>query len=305
MARQKNTVEYFPFYVKDGKTLFALQEEYGIAGIGYFTQLFRYLSQVPEHWISFQDEYDRRRFIKYMGGDETICIHIVNIMCTTGKLDKTLWETKGVIVSEDFLDSLEKVYSRRANALNIEIVREKVSKLPDFDVNILYTSCKHIVKKSCIKERKGKERKVNSKYHCDSKESPPDDAPLELFPEKKIKVKPVLKDENWKYIESLFREKKNYDNWGKQRRHVKELDKRIQKIYKNKAPPMSLKEFTKKCFDFFMYLIVHGKQIWRDQENCIYPSTWNSERIWTMYLAEIEQRRQPSEKELMKGLEDL
>ena len=283
MAREKNTVDYFPFYVKDGKTLFALQEEYGIAGIGYFTQLFRYLSQVPEHWISFQDEYDRRRFIKYMGGDETICIHIVNIMCTTGKLDKTLWETKGVIVSEDFLDSLEKVYSRRANSLNIEIVREKVSKLPDFNVNNMYTSRKHIVKKNDVKERKGKERKVNSKYHCDSKES--------------------LPDENWKYIESLFREKKEYDNWGKQRKHVKDLDKRIQKIFKNKAPPISLKEFTRKCVAFFWFLKQYGKQIWKDQ--AFFPSTLNSERIWTMYLEEIEKRKEPSEKELMKGLEDL
>ena len=66
---------------------------------------------------------------------------------------------------------------------------------------------------------------------------------------------------------------------------------------------MSLKEFTKKCVDFFWYLKQHGKQIWKDQ--AFFPSTLNSERIWTMYLEEIEQRRQPSEKELMKGLEDL
>lgn len=143
-------------------------------------------------------------------------------------------------------------------------------------------------------------KKKNNK-NCDFKKSPPDDAPLKLFPKKKIKVKPILENKNWEYIELLFREKKEYDNWGKQRKHVKDLDKRIYKIYENKAPPMSLKEFTKKCIDFFWYLKQNGKQIWKDQ--AFFPSTLNSERIWTMYLEEIKKRKQPTREDYLRGIE--
>jgi hypothetical protein len=295
MGREKNTVEYFPFFVKDGKTIFALQKHYGIAGIGYFTQLLRYLSQVPEHWISMQDEYDRERFIQYMGGDESICIHVVYIMCATCKLDKDLFERKGAIVCKDFIDSLEKVYSRRSNGINLEKIQEKVENLPDFDVNILYTSCKHIdnmLQKKIAKgkERKGKETKV--KKNCDS---------LESLTQQKQVAKISNEEDLWIFIESLFREKQDYDNWGKQRTHVKELAKRIEKIYKERAPCESLKGFSNKVISFFWYLKKHGNAFWKDQ--AFFPSTLNSERIWTMFLEEIKKRKKPTEEDYLKGIE--
>ena len=306
MAREKNTVDYFPFYVKDGKTIFALQEKYGeIAGVGYFTQLFRYLSQIPEHWINYQDEYEQKRFVKFMGGDESICIHIVYIMCATGKLDKTLWETKGVIVSKDFLDSLEKVYSRRSKTLNIEIIRKKTANLPDFNANTLYTSCKHIVKKSCIKERKGKERKGKErkgKENCDSSESPLQKIDLQIPEKDKAESVKSYLFENWKYLEFLFREKQDYDNWGKQRKHVKSLDKRIQITYRARAPDMTLKEFTEKVVAFFWWLKTKSSiEIWKKQ--AFFPSTLNAERIWTMFLEEIEKRKKPTKQDYLRGIE--
>ena len=127
--------------------------------------------------------------------------------------------------------------------------------------------------------------------NCDSKKSP----------NKNLILKKPVKKENWKYLESLFQEKQDYDNWGKQRIHVKSLDKRIQKIYNERAPNMLLEEFSKKCVDFFWYLKQNGKQIWKDQ--AFFPSTLNSERIWTMYLEEIKKRKKPTEKDYLRGIE--
>ena len=135
-------------------------------------------------------------------------------------------------------------------------------------------------------------KKKNNK-NCDSKKSH----------HKKQIIKKSDKNENWKYLESLFHEKQDYDNWGKQRIHVKSLDKRIQKIYNERAPDMTLKEFTKKCIDFFWYLTEHGGNFWKKQKNCFFPSTLNSERMWTLYLAEIKDRKQPTREDYLRGIE--
>jgi hypothetical protein len=154
MAREKNTVDYFPFYVKDGKTLYVLQKKYGLEGIGFFTQLFRYLSQVPEHWTCIQDEYDLSRLVDYIGIEEKKCIEMLEILAGTGKIDHALWKEKGIIVSEDFLDSLERVYSKRNNSISIGLIREKTKKIP-----ALSGTFRHF---PAIKERKGKKRKGNN-----------------------------------------------------------------------------------------------------------------------------------------------
>lgn len=111
--------------------------------------------------------------------------------------------------------------------------------------------------------------------------------------------------ENWKYIESLFRERQEYDNWGKQRKHCKDLDNRIHITYKARAPDISLKKFTKGLIDFFWFLVNSNKPFWQKQKNCFFPATLNSERIWNMFYAEILNRKKPDEKEMMKGLENL
>jgi hypothetical protein len=96
MAREKNTVDYFPFFVKDGKTLYVLQKKFGLEGIGFFTQLFRYLSQIPEHWTCIQDEFDFSRIVDFIGIDEKKCLEMLNVMAGTEKIDSKLWKEKSI-----------------------------------------------------------------------------------------------------------------------------------------------------------------------------------------------------------------
>lgn len=178
MARQKNTVEYFPFYVKDGKTLYILQKKYGLEGIGFFTQLFRYLSQVPDHWICIDDEIEKERFLDYLGIQEEKCNEILDLMSKTGKIDAELWHEWKVICSQDFYDSLDRVYSKRQNEqMTVDKVKIYLKDSGTFRHFPALSGNKG-------KERKGKERKVKNanrsgpesipeqKEICDSKESP-------------------------------------------------------------------------------------------------------------------------------------
>jgi hypothetical protein len=136
---------------------------------------------------------------------------------------------------------------------------------------------------------------------CDSKESHQQKIDLQI-PESESVKQYLYDDKNWKYLESLFREKQEYDNWGKQRKHCKELDKRIQITYRARAPDMTLKEFTQKCVEFFWWLKKKsGIEIWKKQ--AFFPSTLNSERIWTMFLEEIQKRKKPTEEDYLRGIE--
>ena len=58
MARpERHDAEYFPFYVKDGRTLFILENKFGCAGTGFFTNIMRLLTATPDHLQPFQLQF--------------------------------------------------------------------------------------------------------------------------------------------------------------------------------------------------------------------------------------------------------
>jgi hypothetical protein len=129
MATTKNTAEFFPFKVKDGKTLFVLQRKYGLAGIGFFTQIMRWLSLSPGHYYQYVDEYDKDRLNQFCGVGESDTKAMIEDMVKTEKLDPELWRKYQVIFSQDFVDELAELYRKRSTKpLSREDVLERVSK---------------------------------------------------------------------------------------------------------------------------------------------------------------------------------
>ena len=166
MARPElKTVEYFPFYVKDGDTLFLLENKYGCEGLGFFTAVMRFLSQVPDHHYCIKDEVKKMRFFATAKIDEDKGIEMLNIMSITGKINKVLWDRNRVIVSEDFLASVADAYKKRVNdIITIEEIfalyplPEEETKLPDTETKLI-TKKQHSNTQSKVKESKGKESK--------------------------------------------------------------------------------------------------------------------------------------------------
>jgi len=114
MGRQpKYDADYFPFYAKDGRTLFILQQRYGLEGIGFFTNLMRLLTLTPNHHLCIQEEADRLYFFSKIGIDEDRGMEMIDLLVKTGKIHHDLWITHRVIVSEDHLNSLKPLYERR------------------------------------------------------------------------------------------------------------------------------------------------------------------------------------------------
>ncbi len=159
MARpERHDADYFPFYVKDGKTLFILESKYGLRGIGFFTNLMRFLTRQTDHHICIQDESDRLYFFAQIRCPEDIGTDMLDLMAKTGKIDIELWENNRVIVSNDLLISLNDAYRKRNNPI-IKIAQIRVSyhNNPITTANNPITTANNPQRKG--KERKGKETK--------------------------------------------------------------------------------------------------------------------------------------------------
>lgn len=114
MARPlKYDADYFPFYAKDGRTLFILQQRYGLEGIGFFTNLMRLLTLTPKHHLCIQEEDDQLYFFSKIGIDDQRGMEMIEMMVKTKKIHKDLWEKHRVVASEDLINSLHPLYEKR------------------------------------------------------------------------------------------------------------------------------------------------------------------------------------------------
>lgn len=114
---ERHDADYFPFYVKEGKTLFILESKYSLEGIGFFTNLMRFLTRQPDHHICIEDEANRLYFFAQIHCPQEKGMEMIDTMTKTGKLDKKLWDEHRVIASNDLLESLTRAYQNRKNPI--------------------------------------------------------------------------------------------------------------------------------------------------------------------------------------------
>lgn len=123
--KAQHDADYFPFFAKDGRTLFMLQSKFGLEGIGFFTNLLRLLCTTPRHHLDLSDPMQALYTWSRIGlNDEDKAVKIVEMMVATGKIDRQLWTEKRVIYCQDFVDSLSELYAKRKEkALTLSDIR--------------------------------------------------------------------------------------------------------------------------------------------------------------------------------------
>ena len=186
MARpERHDVDYFPFFVKRGRTLNILQSKFGLEGIGFFTNLLRFLSLAPDHYYCIKSEEDRLNFFAEIGvREETKGMEMIETMVKTGKLDRELWENHRVIASEAFLESLKEAYKRRLNEIiTIDEISAKFKNCNNnhVSVNIMSAETELLDTETELLSKKGdsnpqskvkESKEEQSKFVGDSDESP-------------------------------------------------------------------------------------------------------------------------------------
>lgn len=186
MARpERHDVDYFPFFAKRGRTLNILQNQYGLEGIGFFTNLMRFLALTPDHHYCIKDETDRLNFFAEIGiTDENKGIEMIELMVKTEKLDKELWEDFKVIVSEAFLLSLAEAYKQRKNEIiTMSGIKEKFismygnsqkdGKSNDYIHGNPYTAELPVKKEWHKPQSKVKKTRLNKSKYTDGSNEPP------------------------------------------------------------------------------------------------------------------------------------
>ena len=113
----KETVDYYPHFVKGGRTIFILESKYGNDGYAFWFKLLEILGDAEGHYYDCSVPNNWAYLLAKTRCSEDTAKDIINTLLALGKIDSKLWESKQVIWCQHFVDNLSSVYKRR----NIEV----------------------------------------------------------------------------------------------------------------------------------------------------------------------------------------
>lgn len=113
MARPiKNTVDYFPHIIQNGKTLYILESKYGNDGYAFWFKLLELLGSSNGLVYDYNNPPDWQFLLAKTKVNEETAVDILKTLSEVGAIDSELYKNR-VIWSENFVKNLEDVYKRR------------------------------------------------------------------------------------------------------------------------------------------------------------------------------------------------
>ena len=109
----KETAEYFPHFVKGGRTLFILESKYGNDGYAFWFKLLEILCYTNNHFFDCKNPSNWEFLLAKTRTTEEIANKIITTLVDLGKIDAELWENK-VIWVQSLVDKLSFFYERRS-----------------------------------------------------------------------------------------------------------------------------------------------------------------------------------------------
>lgn len=114
MARPtKLSVDYFPHFVSQGKTIHILQSRYGIRGYAFWFKLLEALSASDTMCFDWNRMIDREYFAADTETDIPEAENIIELLAQIGIVDADLWHEKKLIWCQNLVDNLEEVWRKR------------------------------------------------------------------------------------------------------------------------------------------------------------------------------------------------
>ena len=114
MARPiKNTVDYFPHYVKSGRTIFILESMYGNDGYAFWFKLLEILGDSEGHFYDCSSPNNWAYLLAKTQCDEKTATAIIETLLNLGKIDSQLWIDHRIIWSQRFVENVSSVYKLR------------------------------------------------------------------------------------------------------------------------------------------------------------------------------------------------
>lgn len=109
----KETVDYYPHFVKGGRTIFILESKYGNDGYAFWFKLLEILGDAEGHYYDCSVPNNWAYLLAKTRCSEDTAKDIINTLLALGKIDSKLWNDRQVIWCQHFVDNLSSVYKRR------------------------------------------------------------------------------------------------------------------------------------------------------------------------------------------------
>jgi hypothetical protein len=110
--KQKRSVEYFPHFVHQGKTLFTLEKMFGNDGYSTPFKILEILSDTNDHYYDFSQEEDWLYICAKLNLEEEHALKILKMMSKLSFIDQELFENK-ILWCQKLVDNLASVYEKR------------------------------------------------------------------------------------------------------------------------------------------------------------------------------------------------
>lgn len=115
MARPiRNTVDYFPHIIGDGKKIFYIESKYGNDGYATWFKILEKLAVTENHYLNLNQEQDVLFLAATCRVDEKRLIEIINDLVKIGALNEKCWKKK-IVWSDKFIENIQDAYKRRNN----------------------------------------------------------------------------------------------------------------------------------------------------------------------------------------------
>lgn len=109
---QKQTVEYFPHFANNGKTIFILESKFGNDGYAFWFKLLEILATTEGHCFRVENNIDWEFLLAKTKVSSETAIEILNTLANLEAIDHELWSNK-IIWVQKFVDNLSEVYRKR------------------------------------------------------------------------------------------------------------------------------------------------------------------------------------------------
>jgi hypothetical protein len=172
MRPKKTTVDYFPHKTNSGKTISILENLYGNDGYAAWFKILELLGATSGHYYDFNSSFGLQFLAAKIGVSIDTTKEILNTLAELEAIDSGL-HAKGIIWSQNFVDGLAPLYSKREGGVpGIPDVKKNTPGIPDTDTGnsrsrrvsgseTRVSGVRNTQRKG--KETKGKERKDNLK----------------------------------------------------------------------------------------------------------------------------------------------
>lgn len=115
MARpERNTVDYYPHMVGDGKKMFFIENKYGNDGYATWHKILEKLCATENHFLNLNKEEE----VMYLAAKckvlEDVLLNIITDLVKLGVFDKEMWQNK-IIWDQQLIESIDDAYNKRNN----------------------------------------------------------------------------------------------------------------------------------------------------------------------------------------------